>query len=328
MNTMLDALLAALPDSAYFERRDFGAEMREKLRISDVPFAAYLRGAAAWDPGTHPVYPVYSICKTNTVDNAELHPGYGNLVVTSAETGEIAVFPMQDDSGKMPATEEEEPAPAAAKLPRAKTYSVDDIWRALTPKDFHGGHGQYQAFLDMGDFQSQPYRFNLKPSAAPPPARPFESVLKSKGPAGKDEYGIRNAVFGEASGADLPVESGLLLTPRPAEGHHAGRRFPIDGVFRFQGKWPKEYERLPLHFLIAVKGSKDLLLKTLWLPRSKCAIHAGADASYTGRFKLDLADLFIIPGNGHVAPPGQAWISLVHREWRGAIVKYVFEEKP
>ena len=110
MSDMLDALLASLPDSAYFERREIGTDLREKLRAEDIPFAGYLRGAAVWDLVAHPDYPIYSISKTNSEDNVGLHNGYGNIVLSSVETGELLVVPMQDDSGKMPAAGNAKPA--------------------------------------------------------------------------------------------------------------------------------------------------------------------------------------------------------------------------
>ncbi len=131
MSDMLDALLAALPDAAYFEQRNFGDDMRGKLRAEDAPFAGYLRGAAVWDLVAHPAYPVYSISKTNSEDNQGLHMGYGNTVISSVETGELLVFSMRDDSGKMPMAERPKPARPPSNIPRAKTYSVDDLWKML-----------------------------------------------------------------------------------------------------------------------------------------------------------------------------------------------------
>jgi hypothetical protein len=316
MSDMLDALLAALPDAAYYEQRDFGADMRGKLRVSDVPFAGYLRGAAVWDLVAHTTYPVYSITKTNTEDNAELYVGYGNMVVSSVETGELLILPINDESEKMPETDEAKPARAPSKLPRAKTYSVDDFWHTLTAKDLRGGHGVYQAFLRAGNLQSQPYRFKVVPGVTPTPVRPFESTLKSKGPPGNGEFGVQGAVFTMLPEIMPPGVTGVTLTHQAPRTEHGDCHYLVRGDFRFEGEWPKGYERMPLHFLVGVKGERDISFSTLWLPRSKLHFK---DGFYSGRFSFDLGDLFISPGDGKSKPPMDVWIGAVHRGWRGPI---------
>ncbi|MDQ3003699.1 MAG: hypothetical protein M3Y08_20875 [Fibrobacterota bacterium] len=318
MSDMLDALLSALPDAVYYEQRDFGADVREKLRASDVPFAGYLRGAAVWDLAAQPTYPVYSITKTNTEDNAEIYVGYGSAVLSSVETGELLVLPINDESGKMPEIDEAKPARAPSKRPRAKTYSVDDYWRTFTAEDLGGGHGVYQAFLRAGNFQSQPYRFKAIPRVTPPPIRPFETSLKSKGLPGKGEFGIQGATFTMVPESMTPGVTGLTLVHKAPRTEHGVRHYPVHGNFRFAGEWPKNYERMPLHFLIGVKGERDLSFNTLWLPREKVQFK---DGFYSGHFSFDLGDLFIAPGDGKSKPPKEAWIGVVHRGWSGPIVK-------
>lgn len=324
MNDMLDALLAALPDAAYFEQRNFGDDMREKLRAEDIPFAGYLRGAAVWDLVAHPAYPVYSISKTNTEDNQGLHTSYGNAVLSSLETGELLVLPMKDDSGKMPMAERPKPARAPSNLPRAKTYSVDDLWKTIKVDDLCGGYGAYQAFLRAGNFQSQPYRFNAVPDSKKPHTRPYEAVLKTKATPGKNVFGIPGADFHAAPGAVPPKEPGVTLVHGKPYSENGVRHFPVSGSFRFAAQWPKDAERLPLHFLIAERNDADLAVHTLWLYRDKSHIQDGA---YTGQFNFDLANLFIA-GDGISKPPKEAWINVVHRGWQGPIVKVDFAQAP
>jgi hypothetical protein len=321
---MLDALLAALPDAAYFEQRSFGEDMREKLRAEDVPFAGYLRGAAVWDLVAHPAYPVYSISKTNTEDNQGLHMGYGNAVLSSVETGELLILPMKDESGKMPMAERPKPVRLPSHLPRAKTYSVDDLWKTFKVDDLCGGYGSYQAFLRAGNFQSRPYPFKAVSDPKKPHARPFEAVLKAKGAPGENEFGIPGASFSAAPGAIPPKEPGLALVHGKPYSENGIHHFPVSGSFRFAGEWPKDAERLPLHILIAERNDADLAVRTLWLPRAKCHFHDGA---YTGHLNFDLANLFPA-GDGVSKPPKEAWISTVHRGWQGPIAKVDFAQIP
>jgi hypothetical protein len=98
----------------------------------------------------------------------------------------------------------------------------------------------------------------------------------------------------------------------------------VTGSFRFAGEWPKDAERLPLHFLITERNDADLAVHTLWLPRGKCLIQ---DDAYSGHFNIDLANLFIA-GDGISKPPKEAWIGVVHRGWQGPIVRADFTQVP
>jgi predicted metal-dependent hydrolase len=55
MTIMLDALLAAIPDGAYFNQTDFGTKLKDQLLVSDIPFSCYLKGAALWGFEKHTV---------------------------------------------------------------------------------------------------------------------------------------------------------------------------------------------------------------------------------------------------------------------------------
>ena len=324
MNDMLDALLAALPDSAFFAQR-IGDDLREKLRAEDIPFAGYLRGAAVWDLVIHPAYPVYSIAKTNTEDNEGLHNGFGTGVFSSVETGELLTFPMIEESGKMPLAARAKPARAPSDLPYAKTYSVDDAWRSL-PRDFLcGGYGTYEAFLRAGNFQSRPYRFKAVPDPHKPHPRPYETVLKSKGIPGKAGSEIIGAGFSASADASFPAEPGMTLVQGKVHAEHGVRHFPVHGAFRFMGMWPKEFERMPIHFLVTERNVRDVDVNTLWIPREKIHFQDGA---YTGSFDFDLGDLFIAPADGKSKPPKEAWISAVHRGWQGPIMKVDLTQLP
>lgn len=93
MTTMFDAFLAAIPDGAYFNQTDFGAKLKDQLLVSDIPFGCYLKGAALWDFEKNPVYPIYSMCKTNTEDNVKFAPyRTGSVVLSSVKSGELLVF--------------------------------------------------------------------------------------------------------------------------------------------------------------------------------------------------------------------------------------------
>jgi predicted metal-dependent hydrolase len=39
MTIMFDALLAAIPDGAYFNQTDFGTKLKDQLLVSDMPFS-------------------------------------------------------------------------------------------------------------------------------------------------------------------------------------------------------------------------------------------------------------------------------------------------
>lgn len=315
---MLDALLAPLPDAAYFEQREIVQEKREKLRAEDIPFAAYLRGAAVWDMMVHPSYPVYATTKTNNEDNQGLAIGFGNAVVSSVETGELLTFPMREDSGKIPMADRQKPPRSPSNLPVAKSYSVHDLWRSFKAEELCGGHGMYQAFLRVGNFQSEPYRFKAIPGQIPPLDPPFESLLKSKGVPGKGEFGIQGVTFEAASGLVPPKEPGLTLVHGKPFIDQGIRHFPIHAAFRFKGEWPKDFERMPLHILVTQRNQRQVDVNTLWIPRVLCQFKDGA---YSGFVNFDLADLFISPGDGLSKPPKEAWINLVHRGWQGPIEK-------
>jgi hypothetical protein len=319
MNDMLDALLAALPDAAYFERKEFGEDLREKLSAADVPFACYLRGAATWDLAKQPVYPLYSACKTNTEDNTVFIPyREGSVVISSLETGELIVFLMREDEGKTPPPRAAKAPGTGSSLPRAKTYSVTDIWRSISAEDLRGGHGDYQAHLHAGDFQSEPFAFKAISADNPPAPPPFERRLKAKTPPGAVEPGIQGAKFDPVGGLEPPEETGVVLKYGKATSKDGVPVFPVIGAFRFKGEWDKEYERMPLHFLVSQSGERELDVNTLFLPRDKCSFK---DGFYTGEFSFDLAGFFVSPGDGAVKAPKEAWLSMVHRDWQGPIEK-------
>lgn len=321
---MLDALLAAFPDSAYFEQRDIGADLRTKLRAGDIAFAAYLRGAGEWDMARHEAYPVYSITKTNTEDNAEIRVGYGSMVLSSIGTGELLVYPMMDYSGKTPMEDPDKPARPPSSIPRAKTYSVDDLWRTLAVKDLQGGQGEYQAFLHAGDFQSAPFRFKAVPGPGYPAKSPFEEMLRRKALPGAEPVGIPGAAFQAPQDVPSPSATGLTLVPGKPIHSKGAVSYPALATFRFPGTWDPGLERLPIHFLVSVRDVREPLVATLWLPKSKCRIQ---DGFYSGSFRFDLANLFMAP-DGKAKPPEKAWISAVHRGWQGPIAKYVFDTVP
>ena len=321
---MLDALLAALPDSSYFQQKNFGEGMREKLFAEDVPFAAYLRGAAVWDQVTHASYPVYSICKTNTEDNAGHNIDFGNAVLSSVETGELLVFRMREHPGKIPMAA----APEAPRTPGnrtiAKSYSVDDQWREFKGDDLRGGYGSYQAFLRAGNFQSSPFMFKVIPDPGSPAERLFDAELRAGEPSGKRDSGIQGATFSIGPGALTPKDPGLTLVHGKPYIEHGIRHFPVSGSFRFAFEWPKDFARMPLHILVSERNVGGLGVNTLWIPRSKCRFKDGA---YSGQFNFDLASLFVY-ADGISRPPKEAWISAVHRGWQGPIVKVVLPPAP
>ena len=137
---MFDALLAAIPDGAYFNQTDFGTKLKDQLLVSDIPFGCYLKGAALWDLERNPVYPIYSMCKTNTENNVKFAPyktgsavlDFRQIVLSSLETGEALVFLVEDYSGKTPAVKHEVSVHPDETIPRAKTYSVEDHWNTLS----------------------------------------------------------------------------------------------------------------------------------------------------------------------------------------------------
>lgn len=322
---MLDALLAALPDSAFFKQMEFTENFRQKLRSSDIPFAGYLRGASTWDLSREPGFPIYAIAKTNTEDNIEPKVGYGSMVLSSTETGELLIYPMKDESGKMPLANPRKPSRSPSDLPRAKTYSVDDLWRTLGVKDMRGGYGEYLAFLHMGGFQSQPYRFFVETGRDNPPIRPYETFLIDKEFPGKGESGIKEVTFTIPPVGDSAIAFGLSLVLGKAHLDNGISSHPVTGSFKFSGPWPDRYERLPLHILVSVSEVKDISLNTLWLPRSKCQFK---DGTYSGRFQFDLSALFLTPWDGKPKLPKRAWISAVHRGWRGPVEKHIFDSLP
>jgi hypothetical protein len=262
---------------------------------------------------------MYAVSKTNNEDNDGLTLGFGNAVVSSVETGELLIFPMRDDSGKMPALRDK-PVRPPSNLPRAKTYSTDDIWLTLHVEGLCGGFGEYQAFMRGGNYQSAPYRFKADPGAKAPHVRPFEAVLKAKGHPGKSEFGILGAEFASGPNVTPPEKPGLNLVFGKPLTEHGVRHLPVHGAFRFEGEWPKDAGRLPLHFLVTEKGYKELGVSTLWLPREKCRFHDGV---YTGSFNFDLGNLFIA-GDGVSKPPPKAWLGVVHRGWQGPITRVEF----
>lgn len=314
---MLDALLAALPDSTYFQQKSFGEGMREKLFAEDVPFAAYMRGAAVWDQVPHASYPVYSICKTNNEDNAGHNIDFGNAVLSSVETGELLVFRMREHPGKIPMAVAPEAPRAPGNRTIAKSYSVDDQWSEFKRDDLRGGYGSYQAFLRAGNFQSTPYLFKVIPDPGKPPERLFDAELIGPETSGKRDSGIQGAIFSIGPGAVTTKETGLILVHGKAYTEHGIRHYPVSGSFRFAFEWPKGFERMPLHILVSERNEGGLGVHTLWIPRSKCRFKDGA---YSGGFKFDLANLFIY-AEGISRPPKEAWISAVHRGWQGSIVK-------
>jgi hypothetical protein len=303
MNDMVDGLLAALPDSAFYGRGDFGADLIEKLRESDVPFVCHLRGAASWDPSRQPIYPLYSVSKTNTEDNPVFIPyRYGSAVISSEDTGEAIVFPLREDEGKTPLANRPARVPSRPDLPRAKTYSTTGHWREVPADALRGGYGAYRIFMHAGDFQSEPYTVQVAPPADPEWKRPFEALLETAGAPAPDgsgaiDLGVAGAVFGAPKAEAFPKEDGVELVPMgwdPAQGVAASAmaaqgagnatpgafapRFPVQGNFRFTGEWPEKALRLPLHFLIGGDDVRELRVVTLGIPRAACLFQDGQGA--------------------------------------------------
>lgn len=325
MKDMFDIIVPPIPDQAFYEQREIGEEVRQKLSAADEPFGCILRGPSRWDPARQPSYPLYCACKTNTEDNPDFVPyRHGTVVVTSVETGEILVRLMREEDGKTPLARPRAPRPERPGLPRAKTYSVNDLWRALVPEDFRGGSGSYQAFLHAGDFQSAPFHFQVAPREGHPVARPFEAVLKAKPLPGPSPFGIPGASFDPVPGMDIPQSPGVSLVAGQAVRKDGRLSVPVHGAFRFRGAWGADWERIPLHVLAAVRDERDLDVTTLWIPRDKCQFQ---DGEYSGYFRFDLAHLFLAPDGAVKAPP-EAWISLVHRDWRGPIGKFGLASTP
>jgi hypothetical protein len=322
---MLDALLAALPDSAYFKHMVVSENYGQQLRESEIPFAGYLRGAALWDLSRESSYPLYSIVKTNSQDNSEPQVGYGTLVLSSAETGELLTYPMKEESGKMPLANRRKPVRLPSNIPMAKTYTVNDLWRTLTIDDLHGGYGSYQAFLHMGSYQSIPYCFKTINSPEKLKDRPYESVLNGKEFFANVGDGIKGVKFLNASEIDSIASIGLTLIRGDARHENGLYRIPVSGSFKFSGVWLEKYERFPIHFLVSVSDNKEVVSHTLWLPKSKCGFK---DGLYFVHFQFDLAQLFVTPWDSKPKMPKKAWISAVHRDWQGQIVKYEFENSP
>ena len=133
----------ALPDQAYFEQRDFGTSLRDTLLAAEEPYGCYLHGARVWDLSKHPNYPFYSVCKTNTVDNTVFIPFRdATLVISSVETGELILKAVRNDESKMPLAEKPMPIrPPRPGVPRAKTFSADEVWRTISARDLSGAAG-------------------------------------------------------------------------------------------------------------------------------------------------------------------------------------------
>gem|GEM_PF-4841215 len=286
---MLDALLSALSDSAFFEKRDFGTDFRDQLLVSDVPFACYARGAALWESGKYPAYPIYAICKTNTEDNPRFVPfNTGSLVISSAETGELLVHLLKTDPGKSPSLKLRPPSDQSS-VPDAKSYSTRDFWRDFSVGEMRGGYGKYLAYMHAGDCRSAPFAFEMLPEKSHPPEPPFTKLLRTNGTPGNLEFGIRDAGFSQIPGLTPPNDIGATwsIGKSPVARNGSGS-YPVKGTFRFAGNWSEDFVRMPLHFLVAVEGVRELDVNTLWIPRSKCLFQ---DGHYTGSFSFDLADL-------------------------------------
>jgi hypothetical protein len=170
-----------------------------------------------------------------------------------------------------------------------------------------------------------PYRFKAIPSPSQPASRPFEKLLKTGGKPGKDAAGVQGARFSDFQGMETPKEIGVFLTPEKFAVNRGIPSLPTHGVFRFKGAWSKDVERIPIHFLVSIPDVRELDVNTVWIPRAQCKFQ---DGFYMGRFTFDLANLFIAPADGKAKPPKEAWISVVHRGWVGAIGKFSFSIPP
>jgi hypothetical protein len=319
---LIDALLAALPDQAYFEQRDFGSSMRETLLASEEPYGCYLHGAKVWDLSKHPDYPFYSVCKTNTVDNTVFIPfRNATVVLSSIVTGELILESMREDDGKMPLIEQPKPKTPRPGIPRAKTYETYDMWRTISAHDLSGGTGSYLAFLHAGNFQSDAFGFRVISDKAPPPTSPFESLLTAKSGGESKGRSIPGVQYHPVPGLEAPSTGGLTFRTGKPSMHNGLASMPVECAFRFIGSWKGDWVRLPLHVMAAEAGSDDPDANVIWLPREKMIFK---DGTYSGTFSFDLADFFTpLPGQKPKIPPS-AWVSFVHRNWHGPITRVDF----
>lgn len=321
---MIDALLAALPDQAYFEQSEFGAQMRDSLRTSKEPYGCSLRGAKLWNLAEHPEYPFYAICKDNSEDNIPFGLyGENTLVLSSAETGELLMLPMRDYSGKIPLLKDPEASPPPRPTHTAKSYSVDDDWRTISAKDLAGGTGGYLAFVHAGNFQSSAFGFQVvAPSGSPP--SPFETRLKAHPDSNTKNKSVPGVHFEPIAGLVPPAGGGVVFRAGMPTLHDGSITMRVEGAFRFKGIWKAEWARLPLHVLVATAGDQEPRASLIWLSREKLVFK---DGMYSGCFAFDLAGFFLSLTGQKIKPPPSAWMSFVHRDWQGPISRIDFEKR-
>lgn len=320
---MLDALLAAIPDQAYFEQRDFGFSMRDTLLAADEPFGCHLRGAKVWETAKQAAYPFYSLCKDNSEHNISFGLyGTNTLVLSSAETGELIMLPMGDFSGKIPLPDDHKANPSPRSAPLVKTFSVDETWRAISARDLSGGRGGYQAFLHAGNFQSVSFGFRVLPSGEESQESPFESRLRSHADSEPRARSVPHVRFDPIPGLKPPSDPGLVFRAGKPSMRKGSARLLIEGAFRFRGTWKKDWVRLPLYIMTAVAGDPAPGAYAIWLPRGKMTYTDARDSAggtYSGSFAFNLTDLFIAFPGQKPRLPDSAWISFVHRDWQGPI---------
>jgi hypothetical protein len=320
---MFEALLAAIPDRDFYEKGEFSAQIREAYLHSEIPYGCLVGGAKLWDLALHTEYPVYSLCKTNNEDNKDFAPFRdANLVLSSTETGELITFIMREDSGKMPLYNPK-PAPQPKfDLPVAKSYSVAELWKPVPSARLPECEDRYQAFIHVGNFQSEPYLFHVVTGGKTREQCAFERELTMDAEPAHTTTSTSKVTFTDGRGSKvLPEEHGLVFK---VEKHVLADGYPgykLQASFHFIGNWKNDWKRVPIHALISVAGSQQPQIQTIWLPRNNIRI---TEKGYAGRFEFELTEAFIaFPGQKPRIPPS-AWISFVHRDWQGPIIRVDF----
>lgn len=320
---MFEAMLAALPDRDFYEKREFSAQIREAYLDSEIPYGCLVAGAKVWDPSLHPEYPVFSLCKKNNEDNKVFVPFRdANLILSSTSTGELLSFMMREDAGKMPLYDRKPAAPPKFDAPLVKSYSVNELWRPIPANRIPIGEDHYQAFIHVGDFQSDDYTFHVLANGKNQQPKPFERLLTMVAEPPESPSPLAKVAFGDVRDAKAPIpEQGLVFKVQKHVLPDGAPGYKLRAEFRFGGKWGKDWKRVPIHALIAVPGSQQPLLRTLWLPRKSARF---LENGYAGSFEFELTECFVaFPGQKPKIPPS-AWVSFVHRDWHGSITRIDF----
>lgn len=160
---MFEAFLTALDiaDSQFYVKHNIYEIVFEKVVVTEEPYGLAIAGPQKIDIKKHASYPLFSIWKTNTHDNAVfVPPDKAYVLLTHLETKRLYVLPLYENPGKMPLPEEPD---AGRNTPAKKrlSYSYESNWCDISLRRLNATEGSYRIQVLCGKMISNTIEFSV-----------------------------------------------------------------------------------------------------------------------------------------------------------------------